>query len=201
MGGMMTRTEQMTEAELAEHYDTHRDADEWGESEHVERPERREVTISVRFTEREITEIRDRAEQVGMKPTAYIREVVLRTGGAVAKTMADRLSDIVGDLPALKRMVSVLTKFQEQAVKIQEQAMSNVRMINPPTVTPASVRYAPGTHTSTAPRPAVKKAAAKKTTAKKTTAKKTTAKKTAAKKTAAKKAPARKTAAKRAPAK
>ena len=192
----MTRTEQMTEAELAEHYDTNRDADEWGESERVERPERREVTISVRFTEREITEIRDRAEQVGMKPTAYIREVVLRTGGAVAKTMADRMSDIVGDLPALKRMVSVLTKFQEQAVKIQEQAMSNVRMINPPTVTPASVRYAPGTRTSTTPRPAAKKTAAKKTTAKKTTAKKTTAKKTAAKR-----APARKTAAKRAPAK
>lgn len=65
-----------TDAELADYYDQHPDAD-WGEPEAVRRPERLEVTLSVRFTRAEIAAIRARAGAAGLKPTAYIRRCAL----------------------------------------------------------------------------------------------------------------------------
>jgi hypothetical protein len=116
---MMTKpTDHMTEAELAEHYDTHRDADEWGEPEPVQHPPRRQVTISVRFSEREIDQIRDRAAQLGMKPTAYIREAVLRadqqeTGTTDLLLIAHKLSAIETDLPAAERLIRLLGELRQ----------------------------------------------------------------------------------------
>ncbi len=66
-----------SDAELAEYYDRHRDLTEWGEPQPVEKPERLDVTISVRFTPDEIATIRAQAETVGLKPTTYIRRCVL----------------------------------------------------------------------------------------------------------------------------
>lgn len=61
-----------TDAELADYYEQHRDAD-WREPEPLQRSERLDVTISVRFTRAEVAAIRSRADAAGLKPTAYIR--------------------------------------------------------------------------------------------------------------------------------
>ena len=66
-----------TDNELAEYYDQHRDLTQWGEPQPVEKPERLEVTISVRFTPDEIATIRAQAEAAGLKPTTYIRRCTL----------------------------------------------------------------------------------------------------------------------------
>lgn len=65
-----------TDAELAKYYDQHRGGD-WGQPKPIRRPERRDVTLSVRFTAAEIAAIRARAETAGLKPTAYIRRCAL----------------------------------------------------------------------------------------------------------------------------
>lgn len=65
-----------TDAELADYYSRRNDAD-WGEPQPVQRPERLDVTISVRFTPTEIAAIRSRAAVSGLKPTAYIRRCAL----------------------------------------------------------------------------------------------------------------------------
>jgi hypothetical protein len=66
-----------TDAELADHYDRHRDLTDWSEPQPVQRPERLDVTISVRFTPAEIATIRARADAADLKPTAYIRRCAL----------------------------------------------------------------------------------------------------------------------------
>lgn len=66
-----------TDAELADYYDRHRKGGDWGEPELMGRPERLEVTISVRFTRAEVAAIRVRAEEAGLKPTSYIRRCAL----------------------------------------------------------------------------------------------------------------------------
>lgn len=65
-----------TDAELADYYDRHRNGD-WGEPQPVQRPERLDVTISVRFSSAEIEIVRARADDAGLKPTAYIRRCAL----------------------------------------------------------------------------------------------------------------------------
>lgn len=66
-----------TDAELADYYDQHRNLSDWSEPQPVQRPERLDVTISVRFTPAEIATIRARAEAAGLKPTTYIRRCAL----------------------------------------------------------------------------------------------------------------------------
>ena len=66
-----------TDAELADHYDQHRDLTGWSEPQPGQRSERLDVTISVRFTPAEIATIRARAEAAGLKPTTYIRRCAL----------------------------------------------------------------------------------------------------------------------------
>ena len=65
-----------TDVELADYYDQHHGG-EGEEPEPVQRPERLEVTISVRFSTGEIEAVRARAEAAGLKPTAYIRRCAL----------------------------------------------------------------------------------------------------------------------------
>jgi hypothetical protein len=74
------------DAELAEYYDQHRDLAEWDEPRPLQKPERLDVTLSVRFTSSEIAHIRDRAEAAGLKPTSYIRHCAL----AAEQTPIDR---------------------------------------------------------------------------------------------------------------
>jgi hypothetical protein len=66
-----------TDAELADYYNQHRDLSDWSEPQPVQRSERLDVTISVRFTPAEIATIRARAEAANLKPTAYIRRCAL----------------------------------------------------------------------------------------------------------------------------
>lgn len=65
------------DAELAEYYSRHPDGGDWDEPRPVTRPERLDVTLSVRFTSAEIATIRSRAQAAGLKPTAYIRTCAL----------------------------------------------------------------------------------------------------------------------------
>ncbi|MHB8247016.1 MAG: plasmid mobilization protein [Acidimicrobiales bacterium] len=65
------------DSELADYYEQHREDHQWGEPEPVQRPDRLEVTISVRFTRHEVAAVRARAEAAGLKPTAYIRRCAL----------------------------------------------------------------------------------------------------------------------------
>lgn len=66
-----------TDAELADYYDKNRELTRWGEPQPVDKPERLDITISVRFTAAELAMIRARAEFAGVKPTAYIRACAL----------------------------------------------------------------------------------------------------------------------------
>ena len=66
-----------TDAELADYYDQHHDLTDWSEPQQVDKPQRLEVTISVRFTPAEIATIRARADAANLKPTAYIRRCAL----------------------------------------------------------------------------------------------------------------------------
>jgi hypothetical protein len=69
-------TSNITEAELNAHYGVD-DPEAWGDPEPIEKPQRLDVTISVRFTTEEIATLRSRAEAAGMKPTAFIRRAAL----------------------------------------------------------------------------------------------------------------------------
>ena len=74
---MAKSTRAVSEAELARHYDQTRDLSgfEGGAEEQAE--VRRNVTISVRFSEEEIATLRSKADTAGEKVTAYIRSAAL----------------------------------------------------------------------------------------------------------------------------
>lgn len=92
-----------SDRELAEHYDRQREGGDWGEPEPVSKPERLEVTLSVRFTSAEIATIRSRAAAAGLKPTAYIRQCTLASEeppidrGRISRTV-DALARDLDDL-------------------------------------------------------------------------------------------------------
>ena len=75
---MSKSTKERTEAELATQYEETRDLSgfEGGSVEPVE--VRRNVTISVRFSDEEIALLRACAEEAGAKVTAYIRAAALQ---------------------------------------------------------------------------------------------------------------------------
>ncbi|MGH3500405.1 MAG: plasmid mobilization protein [Nocardioidaceae bacterium] len=75
---MTNSSKPLTEAELAKHYEETRDLSsfEGGTAEPVE--VRRNVTISVRFSDEEIALLRSRAAAAGAKVTAYIRAAALQ---------------------------------------------------------------------------------------------------------------------------
>lgn len=63
--------------ELADSYDAHRDTSRFGDPKPVQAAERLDVTISVRFTPAEVTDVRSWARAAGMKPTSSIRRCAL----------------------------------------------------------------------------------------------------------------------------
>ena len=78
MAGNVTGPElDARDSELAEYYGQHREGHQWDEPEAVQRPDRLEVTISVRFTRNEVAAVRARAEAAGLEPTAHIRRCAL----------------------------------------------------------------------------------------------------------------------------
>jgi len=96
----------VTEAEFAGYYQAHRgDTEEWEPPEAISRPARLDVTISVRFTPEEISAVRERARDAGLKPTAFIRQAALDVDvplnrGLLAKTF-DRLRRDVEQLASV----------------------------------------------------------------------------------------------------
>lgn len=85
-------TDKMTEAELAEYYNETEDVSEFD----LEHPEpvtiRRNVTISVRFSDEEIAELRTRAEQAGVKVTSFIRAAALEATSPVDRAALGELA-------------------------------------------------------------------------------------------------------------
>ena len=97
-----------TDAELADYYDQHGEMDEWNEPEPVAKPDRLDVTISVRFTAAEIADIRARAEAANLKPTTYIRRCALAadTQPIDRVRLKRMLVALSNDLDDLKRVAS-----------------------------------------------------------------------------------------------
>jgi uncharacterized protein (DUF1778 family) len=85
-------SESMSEADLAAHYNQTRDLSgfdlENGEPISV----RRSVTISVRFSEEEIAQLRERAEQAGVKVTSFIRAAALEATSPVDRAALGELA-------------------------------------------------------------------------------------------------------------
>lgn len=81
-----------TEAELANYYSETKDLSEFD----LEHPEpvtvRRSVTISVRFSDEEIAELRARAEQAGVKVTSFIRAAALDAASPVDRAALGELA-------------------------------------------------------------------------------------------------------------
>jgi len=90
MGGM--RMAKKTEAELADYYNETKAVSEFD----LEHPEpitvRRNVTISVRFSDEEIAELRARAEQAGVKVTSFIRAAALEAASPVDRVALGELA-------------------------------------------------------------------------------------------------------------
>lgn len=96
-----------SDLELANYYDNapENEWDDWDEPESVEKPERLDVTLSVRFTPAEINAIRARAAAAGLKPTTYIRQCTL----AAEQTPIDR-ARIARTVDALSRDLDELRR-------------------------------------------------------------------------------------------
>ncbi|WP_445256329.1 plasmid mobilization protein [Nocardioides aurantiacus] len=84
-----------SEAEFADYYDKTEDVSEF-DPEHPESlTVRRNVTISVRFSDGEISELRARAERAGVKVTSFIRAAALEATSPVDR---EALGGLVRDL-------------------------------------------------------------------------------------------------------
>lgn len=85
-------TENMTDAELAEHYNRTQDTSDFdmGRSEPI--TVKRNVTISVRFSTEEIEELRARAEKEGVKVTSFIRAAALEASSPVDRAALGELA-------------------------------------------------------------------------------------------------------------
>ena len=97
-----------SDRELADYYDHAPTEDDWGEPEPIDKSERLEVTLSVRFTPAEIAAVRSRAAAAGLKPTSYIRQSVLAAEQApVDRARLARTVDALSrDLDELRRAAS-----------------------------------------------------------------------------------------------
>jgi hypothetical protein len=94
-------------AELAEHYDRTRDMSEFDEAAAYPVEVRRSVTISVRFSEDEIAQLRRAAEAAGLKLTAYIRAAALQAGSPVDRErLQAALRTVTEDVARAKRLVA-----------------------------------------------------------------------------------------------
>ncbi len=88
----MRVTQPMSEAELAEYYNRTRDTSDFDEGEEVPVTVRRNVTISVRFSDTEIDDLRARAEQAGVKVTSFIRAAALEATSPVDRAALGELA-------------------------------------------------------------------------------------------------------------
>lgn len=100
-------TENMSEAELAEHYNRTQDTSDFEGGEEVPITVKRNVTISVRFSSEEIADLRARADQAGVKVTSYIRVAALEASNPVDRAT---LSELALDLEQRAHDVAALVQ-------------------------------------------------------------------------------------------
>ena len=81
-----------TEAELADYYNETEDLSGFDEEIVVPVTVKRSVTISVRFSDEEIAELRARAEQAGVKVTSFIRAAALEATSPVDRAVLGELA-------------------------------------------------------------------------------------------------------------
>ncbi len=79
-------------AGLAEYYNETHDLSEFDDGEDVPITVKRSVTISVRFSDKEIAELRARAEQAGVKVTSFIRAAALEATSPVDRAALGELA-------------------------------------------------------------------------------------------------------------
>ncbi len=79
-------------AELAHHYNETEDLSGFDEQAAVPATVKRNVTISVRFSDEEIIELRARAERAGVKVTSFIRAAALEAASPVDRAALGRLA-------------------------------------------------------------------------------------------------------------
>ena len=105
---MTARSAWAARSARADYYDQHRDHPGWGEPQPAAKPQRLDVTISVRFSPAEIATIRTRAEAGGLKPTAYIRQCALNAEQPpIDRTQLSRsVAALSRDLDDLRRTAS-----------------------------------------------------------------------------------------------
>lgn len=101
----MTRKKLENAADLADFYNETADVSEF-EDDSQAVGVRRNVTISVRFSEDEIAELRRRADESGMKVTALIRAAALDVGRPPLNREA-----VIEAAAALRDQIAVLTDF------------------------------------------------------------------------------------------
>jgi predicted DNA binding CopG/RHH family protein len=100
------KTRGMTEAELAEYYNETRDFSDFDESAAEPVEVRRNVTISVRFSQEEIEALRREAEAAGVKVTAYIRAAALQASSPVdRKSLQEALRAVSEDVARVERLL------------------------------------------------------------------------------------------------
>ena len=85
-------SESRSEAELAEYYNETHDLSEFDDGEDVPITVKRSVTISVRFSDKEIAELRTRAEHVGVRVTSFIRAAALEASSPVDRVALGELA-------------------------------------------------------------------------------------------------------------
>ena len=85
-------TKAMTEAELADHYNHTQDTSDFDERQEVQISVKRSVTISVRFSDMEIAELRARADLAGVKVTSFIRSAALEAASPVDRAALGELA-------------------------------------------------------------------------------------------------------------
>lgn len=81
-----------TESELADEYNTTEDLSGFDGGRAVPAKVKREVTISVRFSDEEMAELRRRAERANMPVTSFIRAAALEAARPVDRTALGELT-------------------------------------------------------------------------------------------------------------
>jgi hypothetical protein len=104
---MSRKSQGKSEKELAEFYDRTHDLSEFEGGEAFPVEVRRNVTISVRFSEEEIGELRREAEAAGVKVTAYIRAAALQANAPLdRKQLREALRAVSDDVERAERLLA-----------------------------------------------------------------------------------------------
>jgi hypothetical protein len=104
---MSKSTRDLAGAELPEHYGRTRDVSEFDEAAAYPVEVRRSVTISVRFSEDELRQLRRDAEAAGLKLTSYIRAAALQAGSPVDRDrLLAALRTVSEDVARAERLVA-----------------------------------------------------------------------------------------------